>query len=668
MLRIPSRARHAQTTFSHLLALIAAAALLLGACGAPIANVGAATEAPLASVANGAPAPLPPRQGGAFPTPTLPEGDRPVAETPADTGVSTAGQDESAPAEAILSDAVESGSVESSATGGEAFTPAEQPTPLLLPTPTPNADTAATAAAAPADWAVRAPVQVALADALPPATAQALRTAIAAIDSLEGDNGAQPVSLAADAGDASTRVDITAGEAPGHALQTRYFAPVVPFDTLQDDITLDELAARWQGSAPVFTTDVAMEWLPALLGSPASSTEAVAPDTLIALLEENRDAIAIIPFEQIDPRFKVLAVDGVNVLSNTLQVDAYPLVAQVKISGEGAAQIYARLAAVAPPTTNRHPGKLTTLVMTGVTAMARGTAAAIERVGDPAYPPQVIGPELALADITHVSNEIPFIEGCVVNNTENNLQLCSDPSYWAALELMGTDIVGLSGNHVNDFGRDGARESLGWYKENKIPVYGSGLTVDAACAPLLWASNGNTFAFIAALAYGPESAWVTDEEPGSCYYYEHKDRIISTIETLSKAVDIVAVELQYEETYFPWPTPTQVEEFRELRAAGADLVTGVQSHVPQAQEPYGAFDVGGDGFISYGLGNLYFDQMWSWETRTELYARHAIYDGKLINTEILTGVLEDYAQPRWATPEERADLLQTIFDGAPARP
>lgn len=71
--------------------------------------------------------------------------------------------------------------------------------------------------------------------------------------------------------------------------------------------------------------------------------------------------------------------------------------------------------------------------------------------------------------------------------------------------------------------------------------------------------------------------------------------------------------------------------------------------------------------ISYGLGNLFFDQMWSWETRTELYLRHTIYDGEIVSSEILTGILEDFAQPRWATPEERTELLQTIFDGAPAR-
>jgi len=109
-------------------------------------------------------------------------------------------------------------------------------------------------------------------------------------------------------------------------------------------------------------------------------------------------------------------------------------------------------------------------------------------------------------------------------------------------------------------------------------------------------------------------------------------------------------------------------EFRELRDAGADIVTGVQSHVPQAMEPYGDEDPGGPGIIVYGLGNLFFDQMWSWATRTGLIARHTIYDGRVISTEVLTTVLEDYAQPRWATEEERTGILREIFNAAPSRP
>jgi poly-gamma-glutamate synthesis protein (capsule biosynthesis protein) len=333
----------------------------------------------------------------------------------------------------------------------------------------------------------------------------------------------------------------------------------------------------------------------------------------------------------------------------------------------GASLLTELLRPVVTPITNRDATQLTTLMMTGVTAMSRGTAAAMARNGV-LYPAAIISATLAAADITHISNEIPFLDDCVVNNTLNNLILCSHTDYWATLEAVGTDIVGLSGNHVNDFGREGARRSLQFYKDNNIPIYGSGLTIEEACAPLQWEHNGNSFAFFAFLAFGPESAWVTETEPGACYYYDRKEELLTAVREAAKTVDIVAVELQYEETYFPYPTANQVIEFRELREAGAAVVTGVQSHVPQAMEPYGANDAGGPGVIVYGLGNLFFDQMWSWETRTELYARHTIYGGRVISTEILTGVLEDFAQPRWATPEERAGILSSIFTAAPPRP
>jgi poly-gamma-glutamate synthesis protein (capsule biosynthesis protein) len=305
--------------------------------------------------------------------------------------------------------------------------------------------------------------------------------------------------------------------------------------------------------------------------------------------------------------------------------------------------------------------------MTGVTAISRGTAAAIER-NHLTYPADVISATLRAADIVHISNEVPFLDDCVVNNTLNNLVLCSHTDYWAVLEAVGTDIVGLSGNHVNDFGREGGRRSLQFYRENHIAHYGGGLNVEEACAPLYWEHNGNTFAFVAVIAFGPPIAWATEDLPGACYYYERKEQILDLVEQLSQEVDIVSIELQYYEHYDARPTAQQVVEFRELRAQGAQLVTGVQSHVPQAWEPYGVHDVGGAGMILYGLGNLFFDQMWSWETRTNLIARHAVYDGRVLSTEILTTVLEDFAQPRWTTEDERGELLRRVFNAAPARP
>lgn len=513
---------------------------------------------------------------------------------------------------------------------------------------------------------ITGPITVALMPSLPDAYAKPSLNLLLQIPFIMTSNGEQSLTVLDQPELANAQIAFERLDRRSTPIVERYYAVVAPFATLRDDISLNELQQRWQGfdNTPLFVTADADPPLEALWGT--TSNQIIPAAELLTTLETIPDALGIVPFDQLDPRFKVLTVDGVNVLDNQLDPTTYPLAFAVNAKGLGASLMTELLSPVLAPLTNRDASQLTTLMMTGVTAMSRGTAAAMARSGV-LYPAQIISATLAAADITHISNEIPFLDDCVVNNTLNNLILCSHTDYWATLEAVGTDIVGLSGNHVNDFGREGARRSLQFYKDNQIPIYGSGLTIEEACVPLLWEHNGNTFAFFAFLAFGPESAWVTATEPGACYYYDRKEELLAAVRAAAQDVDIVAVELQYEETYFPYPTANQVVEFRELREAGAEVVTGVQSHVPQAMEPYGTADPGGPGIIVYGLGNLFFDQMWSWETRTELYARHTIYAGRLLSTEILTGVLEDFAQPRWATPEERAGILSSIYAAAPPR-
>ena len=92
--------------------------------------------------------------------------------------------------------------------------------------------------------------------------------------------------------------------------------------------------------------------------------------------------------------------------------------------------------------------------------------------------------------------------------------------------------------------------------------------------------------------------------------------------------------------------------------AGASIVSGSHAHHPQAIEFYH------DGFIHYGLGNLFFDQMWSLGTRQQFVDRHVIYRGRHVSTELLTYMLEDYSQPRLMTTGERRELLQAVFEAS----
>ena len=119
--------------------------------------------------------------------------------------------------------------------------------------------------------------------------------------------------------------------------------------------------------------------------------------------------------------------------------------------------------------------------------------------------------------------------------------------------------------------------------------------------------------------------------------------------------DVVLAELQYQESYDTQPLLDQRQDFTALVRAGADIVTGVQSHVPQGME----FTDGK--LVLYGLGNLYFDQMWEEATREGMIVKHTIYEGRHISTQVLTTLLYDYGQPRWTTPAQRDGILTRVF-------
>jgi poly-gamma-glutamate synthesis protein (capsule biosynthesis protein) len=317
------------------------------------------------------------------------------------------------------------------------------------------------------------------------------------------------------------------------------------------------------------------------------------------------------------------------------------------------------------PNTNRDPDRLTVVAATGVTALTRRTAAEMETRGY-GWPAEVVGPRLAQADITVISNEVPFIEGCTPNTDLNNLVFCSKPEYMETLLASGVSIVGLTGNHQNDFGWQGMRDSLEVYAQHGIPVYGGGNNREEATAPLYVEHNGNRLAFLGVNSFGPPSAWATESAPGSAPY----DLAIfsATIRNIKQQglADVVLAEFQYQESYDVEPLWEQRNDFRAVVRAGADIVTGVQSHVPQAIEfinPAWPPEPGysDDRLILYGLGNLYFDQMGSDPTRENLIALHTIYAGRHLSTQLLTTFLYDYGQPRWPEPDHHDSILQRVF-------
>ena len=150
-------------------------------------------------------------------------------------------------------------------------------------------------------------------------------------------------------------------------------------------------------------------------------------------------------------------------------------------------------------------------------------------------------------------------------------------------------------------------------------------------------------------------AWASDSLPGAARFdFAEAAALIEKIRNDGKAT-VIFYDIQYTESYGVGPLYDQRDTFNTLLRYGADVVTGVQAHVPQSLE----FTDGK--LILFGLGNLYFDQMWGEATRQGLIAKHTIYEGRHLSTQILVTVLYEYGQPRWATPEQRQEILQRVF-------
>ncbi len=469
-------------------------------------------------------------------------------------------------------------------------------------------------------------------------------------------------SVAAD--DQTPDLNLDWSPTDGAAVYAQFFAAARNFATVDPAITWEDLQTAWAEDAPgpISVLSATLPALTQLLGAPGPAVSGRQTITdVVADAWTDGDALVILPFEQLVPSLAVLTVDGQTPMENAnlFDADSYPLVAQVYLHaqpGVNAQQVADFIETLADTTggTNRDPAQLTVLAMTGVTAMTRQTAYQMELYGSD-WPAKEVGPELASADITHISNEVPFVEGCQVNLAQDNFNFCSKPSYLDTLTLSGVDIIGLTGNHQNDFGMENARLSLAFYEENGLPVYGGGMDKEAAFAPFYLSENGTRFAFLGANSYGPEFAWATDSRPGSASF--DLSILSATIRSIKQKdlADVVLVELQWQESYDVVPLVDQRDNFLALSRAGADIVTGVQSHVPQSFE----FEDGQ--MIAYGLGNLYFDQMWTNATREGMILKHTFYQGRHLSTRILTTLLYEHGQPRWSTPAQRTSLLDRVF-------
>ncbi len=299
-----------------------------------------------------------------------------------------------------------------------------------------------------------------------------------------------------------------------------------------------------------------------------------------------------------------------------------------------------------------NPDAHISIAQTGVTAMTRAFIPSVEKSGDPLSPVKYTKAITSRTDLAMTSNEVSFLEPCTWP-LKDRMLFCSPLRYFKILEESGFDVIELTGNHNNDYGSRHNTESIGMLNRAGMKYFGGGENRSDAEKVLYMTVKGFTVAFIGFNEVGPEPAFATDARAGAARLSKELfTRLIR--EAVSKA-SVVFVTVQWSNEDNPVPREIQKRYFHLAAELGATIIVSSSAHRPMGLEFYRGR------FISYGLGNFLFDQMQSTNHRRGMIARHHIYAGRHISTELIPYLIHDYSQPRLLRGREARELIEEVF-------
>ncbi len=437
-------------------------------------------------------------------------------------------------------------------------------------------------------------------------------------------------------------------------------ALVAPFNTITDELdskSLDNYLLNNEDLPLPFTKVVmppnVLVVLEEKLGQKLNQVIVVNQPEISEYLYANPQTLAIIPFDQLTPAMKVLRIGQVSPYDQSFNSADYDL--SIRLGFTCPLENEDILPLNLPVWTNRKAEKFTSVLITGTTALTRAIGNKMEIHGNQ-YPGEKIKMWFENADISHISNEVSYYEGCApADPYQSDLLFCGRPEYSELFTYLGVDVIELTGNHLADKGVQPLIDMITMFDSQGIAYYAAGLDSAEAAKPLYLENNGNRIAFLGCNDAGPLFVYATDYRAGvnQC----DMEEMAAQVKQVKEEGYLPIVTFQYWESFQFEPMPYQRSDFRTMIENGAVIVSGSQAHLPMTMEVFQ------HGFIHYGLGNLFFDQMDVpvVGTRREFLDRHIFYDGRYLGVDLLTAMLEDYSQPRPMTIEERQNLLTDAF-------
>lgn len=264
-----------------------------------------------------------------------------------------------------------------------------------------------------------------------------------------------------------------------------------------------------------------------------------------------------------------------------------------------------------------------TLLFAGDMMFSRSIAKQIEREQDPLYPFLLIASTTSAANLMFANLETPVSASGTLQGSIYSFR--AEPvGTMNALQYAGVDVVSLANNHIWDYGRVAALDTLKYLREAGIGYVGFGRNHDEANEPVVRQVGEAKVAFLGYTEFYSRALWADDRLGLSEFEPTPIAKRIGALKESAKA-DLVVVSLHWGEEYKTEANATQRKIAHQLVDAGADLIIGHHPHVPQEFERYK------DGYIIYSLGNFVFDQNFSKDTKHGLMLK-VVLEGKKIQS------------------------------------
>lgn len=387
-------------------------------------------------------------------------------------------------------------------------------------------------------------------------------------------------------------------------------------------------------SAPV--TAVALDGIVPDGMSPAATVSDYGE--LVAALDADAGAMAVVPLDQVDFRVNTLKIDGVDPLASA-GTDAAPI---VRIGAAG----------------DIIPG--------------RNVANYIRKYDDFSMPLARVKDILASFDFTFANFE------CFISETleppeladPNALDFLTRPQFVPSMVDAGIDAVSMANNHAvyshSGWGLPAFYDTYEYLTGGGMPVFGAGYDLDQARQPFVTEVSGLSIAVIGIDGITGNLDYPNEPDVVASAHSEatasqggtnplHMETITADISRLAGEHDIVIPFFHMGNQYVWTSGDWAYESAHKAIDAGASLVVTSHPHTIQGMEVYNGKP------IFYAIGNFIYDQMFSVDTR-QGYVLDLTFRGSEVIGFRTHGVeIEAFSQPRFMGPGEQAALMDRFW-------